>query len=399
MALISCPECGKQISDKASSCPHCGNPMNPQPQQIVQPQKKNYFCCPECGTEFNYKAKTCPHCGCSLGKPTQQVKELPLCSNCGSQLREGVTHCQKCGTKVSSNTEEANHDKKSNNDFWVGCLIFLIPICFLCMGVYLCSGDDNPKTIASGYTASDDEEASANMETVNVEQMQLDLEQNEMRAQKKYANKWFEIVGRLGGMDSEGEYFSLRGEEFSMVAVNCDIPKDKREKITNILANMNKGELIAVKGKVTDMGELMGYEVSIVDVYRKSGGEQDLNNSPIIGSKDVSLVKKKLPGSIWTFTDKYKDVYWTKLVFSKDKCKVYSAIPQDGKWTFTHETPYYVVEKRLYDGKRYVFVYLKYTKDGEELPNPMGINITEGSFIYGALGAIGLIDEIDYVWD
>ena len=25
--LISCPECGKQISDQAASCPHCGRPM------------------------------------------------------------------------------------------------------------------------------------------------------------------------------------------------------------------------------------------------------------------------------------------------------------------------------------------------------------------------------------
>lgn len=28
MALILCPECNKQISDKASFCPHCGYPIN-----------------------------------------------------------------------------------------------------------------------------------------------------------------------------------------------------------------------------------------------------------------------------------------------------------------------------------------------------------------------------------
>lgn len=28
MALISCPECGKEISDKAISCPNCGYPIN-----------------------------------------------------------------------------------------------------------------------------------------------------------------------------------------------------------------------------------------------------------------------------------------------------------------------------------------------------------------------------------
>ncbi len=28
MALIKCPECGKEISNKASSCPSCGYPIN-----------------------------------------------------------------------------------------------------------------------------------------------------------------------------------------------------------------------------------------------------------------------------------------------------------------------------------------------------------------------------------
>ena len=28
MALIICPECGKQISNKAKACVHCGNPLS-----------------------------------------------------------------------------------------------------------------------------------------------------------------------------------------------------------------------------------------------------------------------------------------------------------------------------------------------------------------------------------
>ncbi len=27
MALINCPECGKEISNKATSCPNCGMPV------------------------------------------------------------------------------------------------------------------------------------------------------------------------------------------------------------------------------------------------------------------------------------------------------------------------------------------------------------------------------------
>lgn len=33
MALINCPECGKQISDKAKTCPECGYPISQEPQQ------------------------------------------------------------------------------------------------------------------------------------------------------------------------------------------------------------------------------------------------------------------------------------------------------------------------------------------------------------------------------
>lgn len=35
MALIKCPECGKEISDKAVTCPYCGNPMG-NGEQLIQ---------------------------------------------------------------------------------------------------------------------------------------------------------------------------------------------------------------------------------------------------------------------------------------------------------------------------------------------------------------------------
>lgn len=30
MALINCPECGKDVSTSADACPHCGYPINKQ---------------------------------------------------------------------------------------------------------------------------------------------------------------------------------------------------------------------------------------------------------------------------------------------------------------------------------------------------------------------------------
>ena len=46
MALIVCPGCGKEISDKATVCPKCGHVIEKeeQPKLIV---------CEECGSEFD----------------------------------------------------------------------------------------------------------------------------------------------------------------------------------------------------------------------------------------------------------------------------------------------------------------------------------------------------------
>ena len=37
MAIVSCPECGKQVSDRASACPNCGCPITEaQPSNVAK---------------------------------------------------------------------------------------------------------------------------------------------------------------------------------------------------------------------------------------------------------------------------------------------------------------------------------------------------------------------------
>lgn len=56
MAMTTCPNCGKQISDKAKKCVHCGT-------VLVQEEKKY---CPDCGAELEEGMDTCPKCGCPI---------------------------------------------------------------------------------------------------------------------------------------------------------------------------------------------------------------------------------------------------------------------------------------------------------------------------------------------
>ena len=39
MALITCPECGKEVSDKANACIHCGYPLSQQKEDFCIREK------------------------------------------------------------------------------------------------------------------------------------------------------------------------------------------------------------------------------------------------------------------------------------------------------------------------------------------------------------------------
>ena len=56
MAIIKCPNCGNDISDKAEKCIHCGYELT----------KKVGNVCPECGAELEDGAKVCSKCGCPI---------------------------------------------------------------------------------------------------------------------------------------------------------------------------------------------------------------------------------------------------------------------------------------------------------------------------------------------
>ena len=60
--MIKCPECGKEISDKAKKCVHCG--------KILIEEKPATKVCSDCGKENPIDATECVHCGCPFEEGT-----------------------------------------------------------------------------------------------------------------------------------------------------------------------------------------------------------------------------------------------------------------------------------------------------------------------------------------
>jgi hypothetical protein len=92
MALITCTECGGQVSDKASACPKCGHPL-----RATAPSAPSGPVCPKCGAAsisgqkegFGLK-KGC--CGTILLGPIGL-----LCGMCGANKVKVV--CLSCGNE------------------------------------------------------------------------------------------------------------------------------------------------------------------------------------------------------------------------------------------------------------------------------------------------------------
>lgn len=101
MSLIKCPECGKEISDKAKHCVHCGYPLEELKQCNDIQYKLSDTVCPICKSSEHILVDNCMD-GCKLcgyiftivdeevyqvhnRKKLQAIQALgPKCSKCGS---------------------------------------------------------------------------------------------------------------------------------------------------------------------------------------------------------------------------------------------------------------------------------------------------------------------------
>lgn len=104
--LIKCPECGKDVSDRAPSCIHCGYPLQSAPRKIATastPVQRTLPAkhCTKCGSIYPADDITCPSCG--------QVESRMIA---GNTTPVPTVKCPTCGStnveRVSAITKAAN---------------------------------------------------------------------------------------------------------------------------------------------------------------------------------------------------------------------------------------------------------------------------------------------------
>lgn len=81
MALVKCPECNNEVSDKAKFCPNCGYPINEE-NNVEQ----EYQFCMYCGIRNFMTAQYCQNCGKTLASSVDADNEKSLVKS-GEQER------------------------------------------------------------------------------------------------------------------------------------------------------------------------------------------------------------------------------------------------------------------------------------------------------------------------
>ena len=157
----------------------------------------------------------------------------------------------------------------------IGCLgVIGLLVLFMIIGALAGGGDKSSKDTASSTKVEQSAETKQESKKeakqqkeytpIDVGVLMSDLENNAAAAQKKYKGKSFKITGKLGNIDSDGDYISIQdpNDKFAVRGVHCTINKKDKAQEDYVL-NLKKDQMVVAYGTITDVGELMAYSMKV----------------------------------------------------------------------------------------------------------------------------------------
>lgn len=124
MAIIKCPECGRQVSERAPMCPGCGVEIA---GKIIR--------CSDCGEVYFIADRMCPSCHRVNAVPVRKQSEAPVTSDDSRHATtENVSNIRKPAAQATKSTsesegEEPEEKKKSNFGALIISFIFAAVLC------------------------------------------------------------------------------------------------------------------------------------------------------------------------------------------------------------------------------------------------------------------------------
>ena len=195
--------------------------------------------------------------------------KMVTCKHCGNEIAANAKTCPQCGGK--------NKKPVYKRGWFIALAIIII------IGAIGSAGDsegdtntgpNNNSSITSdtnnntGTTDSNVEEPEDPVEEpivytpYDVSTLMSDLDGNALKAADTYKDQYVSLTGRLGNIDSSGKYISIMptDDEWAIIGVQCYIKTDEQKAA---VMEMTVGDTIVVSGKITSVGEVLGYSMDI----------------------------------------------------------------------------------------------------------------------------------------
>lgn len=178
--------------------------------------------------------------------------------------------CKYCKQEIDAKAKICPHCRKKQTPS--GCLIAVIAvvvIIVIAIAGSAMSGGEKTNTGAStdGANSTSAAQQEITYTAYSVSELMNDLNTNAMNASDKYKGQYVELTGRLSTIDSDGNYISLLPEDdqFAIIGVSCYFQSDEqRAAVKDAIV----GDTLVVKGKITDVGEVLGYSLNIDEVSK-----------------------------------------------------------------------------------------------------------------------------------
>lgn len=261
---MQCKNCGSDIQENSKFCPSCGTVVSEQKADNVAPASKNSM------------MKT-------IGKIAGGLVVLAVIGSCMSGNKEGANNNQsKAATKViaqlnadqvgflktigiteptvTSESGNAKIFKSQGNNY------------------KLYTNANNGVTKVSKLIGEKewfvwtDDHGKWNVPAnegkyiiIDIDDLNAQLKTNAARASNNYKNVDIKFTGWISSIDSDGDYISVRGQDryAFLTSFHCRL-KDKKQR--EVVINKNKGSKVTIKGKITDVGEVLGYRVKVDEI-------------------------------------------------------------------------------------------------------------------------------------
>lgn len=188
--------------------------------------------------------------------------KMTTCKTCGKEMARSAKVCPSCGAK---------NKKPFFTRPWFIAIVALIIIGAIASGGKSEYGNTTAVADKTNSNNSEVKDNTAESTTIAIEyadytvdDLMAQLEENALKASNDHKGENVRITGKLNNIDSSGKYISLvPNTDFAIIGVQCYIKNDETKAK---VAELSKDSLVTLTGKITDVGEVLGYSLNIDNI-------------------------------------------------------------------------------------------------------------------------------------